>query len=112
VISSTKETPTVNTLSTTSPVAAALVLADVLGYNLPEPCSVSVSPWAVNSPYITAVDMQFHGPDKLDALHAWATHFDVTVEMPKPDMSFAHVYFTHSDIRFSCYADVRSEDES
>jgi hypothetical protein len=98
-----------DTLQTTSPVAAALALADVLGLKLPDPCHVSMSPWAVNSSYSTAVDLQFRGLDKLDAMHAWAARFGVTVAMPNPGYDFAHVYFTHSGVRFQCYADLRPD---
>lgn len=97
-----------DTLSTTSPVAAALALAEVLALDLPESCLVTVSPWAVNHPCTTAVGLQF---GESGALHAWAAHFGVAVEMPGSDRRFAYVYFTHSGVRFECYADTRPEQE-
>jgi hypothetical protein len=101
-----------DTLPTTSPVAAALVLAEVLGFGLPVPRSVTVSPWLLGSTHtISAIDLQFRGPDPFDALLAWALRFGVTVELPWPEQGdFAHVYFTHSGIRFQCYAQLGADE--
>lgn len=95
------------TLTTASPVAAALALVEVLALDLPESHYVTVHPWAVNRPRTTAVDLQFR---TLDALQAWAAHFGAAVEMPEPDDRFARVYFTHSGIRFECYADIKPDE--
>jgi hypothetical protein len=99
-----------DTLPITSPVAAALALADVLGLALPVPDHITVSPWAMDSIYVCAVDMQFRGPDKLDSMYAWAARFGVTVAMPAPGQHFACVYFTQSGVRCGCYADVRPDE--
>jgi len=95
-----------DTLQTVSPVAAVLALAEVLGFGLPVPCLVSVSPWALDDTYApSAIDLQFDGPDPFGALHAWALRFGVTVELPWPEQGdFGHVRFTHCGVRFDCYA--------
>jgi len=99
-----------DTLPTTSPVAAALVLAEVLGFDLPIPCLVSVHPWLTGRTSTASVDFQFSGADQLDALHAWAARFGVTVEMPAPDQRFAYVHFAHSGVRFECYAQLGTDE--
>ncbi len=98
-----------DTLTTVSPVAAVLALAEVLGFDLPVPCNISFSPWVLDRPS-AAFALQFRGPDQLDSLHAWAARYGVTVEMPGPGQSFAHVYFTHSGVRFQCYAELRPDE--
>lgn len=95
-----------DTFQTVSPVAAVLALAEVLGFGLPVPCSITVSPWLLDSTHtVPAIDLQFDGPDPFGALHAWALRFGVTVELPWPEQGdFAHVRFTHCGVRFQCYA--------
>ena len=99
-----------DTLPTTSPVAVALALAEVLGFDLPVPCLVSVTPWLLGKTHTASVNLQFSGPDQLDALQAWAARFGVTVEMPEPDKRFAYVHFAHSGIRFECYAQLGTDE--
>lgn len=99
-----------DTLPITSPVAAALALAEVLGFDLPVPCLVSVTPWLMDGTRTAPVDLQFSGPDQLDALHVWAARFGVTVEMPASKHSFAHVHFAHSGVRFKCYAQLGADE--
>jgi len=99
-----------DTLPITSPVAAALALAEVLGFDLPVPCLASVHPWLMDKTYIASVDLQFSGPDQLDALHTWAGRLGVTVEMPAPKQSFAYVHFAHSGVRFQCYAQLGADE--
>ena len=98
-----------DTVQTISPVAAVLALADVLGLDLPESELISIHPQAINSRYTASVDLQFHGAAGLGAMRAWAAYFGVTVEMPEPGRSFAYVHFTHSGVRFECYADIRPD---
>jgi hypothetical protein len=105
-----KETAVMNTLPIISTVAAALALAEVLGFDLPVPCLVSVHPWVMDRTYTSSVDLQFSGPDQLDALHAWAARFGVTVDMPAPDQRFAYVHFAHSGVRFQCYAQLGADE--
>ena len=95
-------------LQTVSPVAAVLALAEVLGFGLPVPCLVTVSPGLLDSPHaISAIDLQFEGPDWPDVLLAWALRFGVTVELPWPEQGdFVRVRFTHCGVRFKCYAQV------
>ncbi len=94
-----------------SPTAAsvALALADLLSLGLPDPCHVSVWPWAV---HVASADVWFDGPDRLSALRAWAAHFGVTVDRADPDSRFARATFTRSGIRFECYADLAESAES
>lgn len=97
-----------DTTQTVSPVAAVLALAEVLGFGLPLPCLASVNPWALDRPHtVSAIDLQFDGPDLFGALHAWALRFGVTVELPWPEQGdFGHVRFTHCGVRFKCYAQL------
>jgi hypothetical protein len=88
-------------------VSLALVLADLLGFGLPEPHSISVSPWVT---CITAINMQFDGPDLLGALSGWAARFDVPVELPEPGEQFARVHFTYSGVRCQCYARLGADE--
>jgi hypothetical protein len=104
-----KEIAVMDTLPITSPVAAALALANVLGRDLPASDYITVKPSAVHRSYGTAIDLQFSGAHQLEALHAWATHFGVTVEMPDSVQGFAHVYFTHCGVRFACYAQLGTD---
>jgi hypothetical protein len=101
-----KETAVMDTLPIVSPVAAALALAEVLGFGLPVPRSVTVTPWLLDSTStLPAIDLQFRAPDPFDALLAWALRFGVTVELPWPEQGdFAYVHFTHCGVRFQCYA--------
>jgi hypothetical protein len=106
-----KEIAVMDTLPITSPVAAALALAEVLGFDLPVPCLVSVAPWLLDTSLTRAsVSLQFSGPDQLDALHAWAAHFGSPVVMPAPEQSFAYVRFTHCGVRFQCYAELGADE--
>ena len=59
-----------DTTQTVSPVAAALALAEVLGFGLPVPRSVTVTPWLLDSTTtLPAIGLQFRAPDPFVAVY-------------------------------------------
>lgn len=86
----------------------ALVLADVLGLDLPAPGYITISPFAAHSLYVAAIDFQFDGDQEAVSVRAWADWFGAQVSIAPATDDRGEVWvsaeFTYSDTRFKVYA--------